>query len=1142
MRPLSRRHAPVRISLSRPSSLLLALLTLVGLVLPALAVAGGASPARADDTSDTSDTSVAISEGSVVWGVRASFRNYIGPGGIAVSDGLTRNAEGEFVFDVEEGAYDTTTKALRLDLAGTVRFTAHEGALDMTLRNLEVVVDGAQPAVFADVTSKTLAGETVDYDHVAVVDVPFEGKAPAISGGRTRWTDLPTTLSEDASAAFAGFYQSGSSMDPVDIDYAGPGGVPTVTAEEVVSSGAPQYEPAGEIDGLSSVANVVADAQRGIVHVQHLPAGQTVPVLQAYDYATLAPLAGAPVAAANQGYPGMVLDPGNGAVLMPQAADLVVLRHGAGTGYTSATVSPGVGTVQEITYDAPRDRIVVIGSTGLSVLTHEATEESGYTVTAYTGLTFDGRESVAMWTATIAVTTVASSSKGARLIRLVASNRTLSEEKIVGLTDDKALQPGSFDQPTMVFRDTTGIWLSAYTGSKIRMGLVDGAYTATGPWLRATPGSFLGDRKEHLTGSAIMLDYASRRVRVWKGDGWTDLSVPGLGSNSYFNNLGGDIGTDQSVFVASTTGDDRVLKFRLEGTAPVAATSPASTTVSLGEGVASKDVTLSAEFADADSVRWQTRLGSSGRFADVPGATGTSLTWPATSDDHGRQFRVLGTNEHATATSQTATVDVTFFPRVAAQPDDVATTPGEHARFKVMPAGNPYPSITWQRRVGGFWEDIDAGDENFVVDGGFLTVKDTNLDQDGVRIRARLANELGVTHSRTSTLTVAEPSTVKRAVEGGTLTWGVKESFRAYVAGPIAHGTVTAEDGAVRNEDGTFTFAVTGGWSDPAAGTAEIRLGGTVSFVGHHGPPTCAAEYSPCLQVTIADPVLRLDEDGAVLVADMTSKDEASHQLVAYPGVELADVDASSGWKLLGDRITAGPLPSTLTGSGAGAFAGFYSAGTALDPISLDGELGDEVTEPVDLATTTTISLASRTLSFGRTPVATVRVADASGAPVAGAVEVEVNGRVLPATLAAGQAKVTLPRNLRPGTHQVAVRYDGADGVLASSAATTLTVVRTKPAVTWQLGDRRITTRQTPLVRVYATIPGAAGLHPSGQVVIKDGARVIKVATLRSTDKGRLSIRLPRLARGTHHLRIELSPTALQQGVVTSYKALSVRR
>ncbi|MFJ9314838.1 HtaA domain-containing protein [Pimelobacter simplex] len=1125
-------------ALARPPLLvLLALALLLPAFVAAPARAAAASPAAAAAAAPS-----AITEGTVVWGVRASFRQYIGAGGITVGDGLTTNDDGEFVFDVSGGSYDADSKRLQLDLVGSVHFEAHEGALDMTFRNLELVLEGERPAILADVTSRALTGELVDFGHVPVVDIPFEGKAPQLAGGRTVWTGLPSVLTEETAPAFAGFYQAGSSMDTIDIDYAGPGGVPVYTAENVVASGAPMYEPAGAIEGLASVSNVVADTARGVLHVQHVPAGENAAVLQAYDYTTLAPLPTPTVPAANQAYPGMVLDPGNGVVLMAQGSTLAGYRYDAQAGYTPITVDTTVGTVVEIGYDAPRDRVLVLGTSGLAVLTHDAAEPTGYAVTAYTGLSFSDRESVAGVSATAVIATAASARKGARYIRLMASDKTLVATPIPGVADEKANQPGQFDQPTMAFRDNTGIWLSAYTGSKIRVAAVDGAYRATGPWLRASVGSFLADRKEHVTNTAIMLDFSGRRVRVWKDDGWADINVPNLGSGSFFNNLGGDIGTDQTVFVASTTDDDRrVLRFRLKGIAPTATTAPADATVQLDEGVVRKDVTLTSELTDADSLRWQTRLGSTGKFADVPGATGPSLTWPATSDDNGRQFRVLATNEHATATSPTATLSVEFFPRVAAQPDDVATAPGDDALFKVMPAGNPYPSITWQRRVGGLWQSIGADDESVVVDGGFLTLRDTTADQAGLKVRAKLTNALGTTYSRVATLDVAEPSTVKRAIDGGTLTWGVKKSFRDYLAGPIAHGTVSLDGGVTQNADGTFAFPVTGGWSDPAAGTAEVRMGGTVRFTGHDGPPTCAVEHSPCLALRISDPVLRVDGDRGVLVADVESKDETTHQVVAYPAVELASFDAGD-WTTGKDRVTARALPATLTASGAAAFAGFYAAGAELDPITLDGELGAEISEPVDVATTTTVALAGAKVAYGRAPVATVRVTGADGAPVAGRVTLTVGGRSVSAALAGGRAQVTLPANLRPGSLQVAARYDGADGVLASSAATTLTVTRARPVVTARPAKKKVRPSARAVVRVTARIPGASGVPATGQVVVRERGKVIAVATLRKDASGKVAVRLPRLKRGVHHLRVELLGSAVQLPSASGYVRLVVRR
>lgn len=46
-------------------------------------------------------------------------------------------------------------------------------------------------------------------------------------------------------------------------------------------------------------------------------------------------------------------------------------------------------------------------------------------------------------------------------------------------------------------------------------------------------------------------------------------------------------------------------------------------------------------------------------------------------------------------------------------------------------------------------------------------------------------------------------------LEDGTLDWGVKDSFRTYVAGPIGQGRTETGGGAGKNADGTFRF--TGG-------------------------------------------------------------------------------------------------------------------------------------------------------------------------------------------------------------------------------------------------------------------------------------------------------------------------------------------
>lgn len=173
-------------------------------------------------------------------------------------------------------------------------------------------------------------------------------------------------------------------------------------------------------------------------------------------------------------------------------------------------------------------------------------------------------------------------------------------------------------------------------------------------------------------------------------------------------------------------------------------------------------------------------------------------------------------------------------------------------------------------------------------------------------------------------------------VSGGHLDWGVKQSFRNYISGPIAHGTITTSEGATRNADGTFRFPTATGSVDADADTAELAFTGKVEFTGHDG----------LLYMTVEDIRVTLTGSGGTLVADVVSKSLSSGQLTTYDDVEfatLADTDLAAA-----DGTVAGTgIGATLTETGSPAFAGFYPAGTALDPVSFAATtVADPVWEP----------------------------------------------------------------------------------------------------------------------------------------------------------------------------------------------------
>lgn len=162
-------------------------------------------------------------------------------------------------------------------------------------------------------------------------------------------------------------------------------------------------------------------------------------------------------------------------------------------------------------------------------------------------------------------------------------------------------------------------------------------------------------------------------------------------------------------------------------------------------------------------------------------------------------------------------------------------------------------------------------------------------------------------------------------VTDATLSWGFKESFRAYIDGDIANGEWTTADGATY-ETPSFGWSGGTGSYDPATGTGSVGFTGSVRFTGHDG----------LLDTTIADPVIRFDGGSGVLLLDVsgptmdgTPTDLVDVEFVALPSVEVMGDDA----------VRTVDAATELTADGSTAFPN-YAAGEAFDPVSLSMTVG----------------------------------------------------------------------------------------------------------------------------------------------------------------------------------------------------------
>lgn len=188
------------------------------------------------------------------------------------------------------------------------------------------------------------------------------------------------------------------------------------------------------------------------------------------------------------------------------------------------------------------------------------------------------------------------------------------------------------------------------------------------------------------------------------------------------------------------------------------------------------------------------------------------------------------------------------------------------------------------------------------------------------------------------TAVAADPTST--SVTSGTIDWGFKQSFRTYVSGG---GSITTGGGATKNSDGTFRFRATSGTYDTA--TKELTATGSGNIEFNYRAHTFV--------ITLDQPTLTLSPTKGSLVAGLRVQivDAATGEpkgTSTSKRITLATVDVTKGTR----SVTAGKyswsgLPTAITAEGAKAFAAdisgtgqdpteFYSAGTALDPVSVD--------------------------------------------------------------------------------------------------------------------------------------------------------------------------------------------------------------
>jgi hypothetical protein len=173
---------------------------------------------RAEDATAAAST-CSVTGGEMSWGVRESFRSYISSsianGSWETSDGATYETP-LFSWANPTGEIDATTGEGIVSFQGTIKFSGHEGALNLVLTNPTMHFNGDGTAnLMIDTSSQRPTGEiAIDEDQAYVGKIENLGPLDPASG-EIAVTEAPAVLTADGAVAFGDFYASGEALDPI---------------------------------------------------------------------------------------------------------------------------------------------------------------------------------------------------------------------------------------------------------------------------------------------------------------------------------------------------------------------------------------------------------------------------------------------------------------------------------------------------------------------------------------------------------------------------------------------------------------------------------------------------------------------------------------------------------------------------------------------------------------------------------------------------------------------------------------------------------------------------------------------------------------------------------------------------------------
>lgn len=156
----------------------------------------------------------------ITWGFKESFRSYISS---SIANG-SWEVSGEVGYEIPEFTFTGGSGFLAPDrslgevgFTGGIVFSGHDGILETSLQNPELVVTGPREATLVlDVSGDTMEEVSVNQQNVDFASVTWDGSWETVDADQGVWrvVDAEVTLTQEGSDAF-GTYPPGEKMDPM---------------------------------------------------------------------------------------------------------------------------------------------------------------------------------------------------------------------------------------------------------------------------------------------------------------------------------------------------------------------------------------------------------------------------------------------------------------------------------------------------------------------------------------------------------------------------------------------------------------------------------------------------------------------------------------------------------------------------------------------------------------------------------------------------------------------------------------------------------------------------------------------------------------------------------------------------------------